>query len=155
MKKILVIAFLTLTSMSIQAQDELTWHTDMSKATDVSIKENKPMFLFFTGSDWCGWCIRLQKEVFKTPEFIKWAKENVVLVELDFPRKNEQTDAVKMQNAQLQQQLQVRGYPTVWFVSAAKTAEAKVNLTALGSTGYVAGGPKVWIDGANQIIQNK
>ncbi len=155
MKKILVIAFLTLTSMSIQAQEELTWHTDLSKAADISIKENKPMFLFFTGSDWCGWCIRLQKEVFKTPEFIKWAKENVVLVELDFPRKNEQTDAVKMQNAQLQQQLQVRGYPTVWFVSAAKTAEAKVNLTALGSTGYVAGGPKVWIDGANQIIQNK
>jgi thioredoxin-related protein len=155
MKKILVIAFLTLTSMSIQAQEELTWHTDMSKAADISIKENKPMFLFFTGSDWCGWCIRLQKEVFKTPEFIKWAKENVVLVELDFPRKNEQTDAVKMQNAQLQQQLQVRGYPTVWFVSATKTAEAKVNLNALGSTGYVAGGPKVWIDGANQIIQKK
>lgn len=141
--------------MSIQAQEELTWHTDMSKATDISIKENKPMFLFFTGSDWCGWCIRLQKEVFKTPEFIKWAKDNVVLVELDFPRKNNQTEEIKSQNAQLQQQLQVRGYPTVWFVSAAKTAEAKVNLTALGSTGYVAGGPKVWIDGANQIIQNK
>lgn len=155
MKKILLIAFLTLTSMSMQAQEELTWHTDMSKATDISIKENKPMFLFFTGSDWCGWCIRLQKEVFKTPEFIKWAKENVVLVELDFPRKNEQTDAVKMQNAQLQQQLQVRGYPTVWFVSATKTAEAKVNLNALGSTGYIAGGPKVWIEGANQIIKKK
>ncbi len=155
MKKILVIAFLTLTSMSMQAQEELTWHTDMSKATDISIKENKPMFLFFTGSDWCGWCIRLQKEVFKTPEFIKWAKDNVVLVELDFPRKNNQTDAVKLQNAQLQQQLQVNGYPTVWFVSATKTAEAKINLNALGSSGYVAGGPKVWIDGANQIIQKK
>ena len=155
MKKILLIAFLTLTSMSIQAQEELTWHTDMSKATDISIKENKPMFLFFTGSDWCGWCIRLQKEVFKTPEFIKWAKDNVVLVELDFPRKNNQTDAVKLQNAQLQQQLQVNGYPTVWFVSATKTAEAKINLNALGSSGYVAGGPKVWIDGANQIIQKK
>ena len=141
--------------MSIQAQKELTWHTDMSKATDISIKEKKPLFLFFTGSDWCGWCIRLQKEVFKTPEFIKWAKENVVLVELDFPRKNNQTDAVKMQNAQLQQQLQVRGYPTVWFVSATKTADAKVNLTALGSTGYVAGGPQAWLDGANQIIKKK
>ncbi|WP_291139367.1 thioredoxin family protein [Flavobacterium sp. UBA7663] len=155
MKKILVIAFLTLTSMSMQAQEELTWHTDMSKATDISIKENKPMFLFFTGSDWCGWCIRLQKEVFKTPEFIKWAKDNVVLVELDFPRKNNQTDAVKLQNAQLQQQLQVNGYPTVWFVSATKTAEAKINLNALGSTGYVAGGPQAWLSGANQIIQKK
>ena len=155
MKKILLIAFLTLTSMSMQAQEELTWHTDMSKATDISIKENKPMFLFFTGSDWCGWCIRLQKEVFKTPEFIKWAKDNVVLVELDFPRKNNQTEEIKLQNAQLQQQLQVRGYPTVWFVSAAKTAEAKINLNALGSTGYVAGGPQAWLSGANQIIQKK
>ena len=155
MKKILLIVFLILTSLSTQAQEELTWHTDMSKATDISIKENKPMFLFFTGSDWCGWCIRLQKEVFKTPEFVKWAKDNVVLVELDFPRKNNQTDAVKMQNAQLQQQLQVRGYPTVWFVSAVKTTDAKVNLTTLGSTGYVAGGPQVWLDGANQIIKKK
>ena len=155
MKKILVIAFLTLTSMSIQAQEELTWHTDMSKATNISIKEKKPMFLFFTGSDWCGWCIRLQKEVFKTPEFFKWAKDNVVLVELDFPRRTPQDEAIKMQNAQLQQQLQVTGYPTIWFVSAAKTTEAKVNLTALGSIGYVAGGPKIWIDGANQIIKKK
>ena len=155
MKKILVIAFIILTSLSSQAQEELTWHTDMSKATDIAIKQNKPLFLFFTGSDWCGWCIRLQKEVFKTPEFVKWAKENVVLVELDFPRNNNQTDAVKMQNAQIQQQLQVRGYPTVWFVSVAKAEEAKINLTALGSTGYVAGGPQVWIDGANQIIKKK
>ena len=155
MKKILVIAFLTLTTMSLQAQEGLTWHTDLSKATDISIKENKPLFLFFTGSDWCGWCIRLQKEVFKTPEFVKWAKENEILVELYFPRKNEQTEPVKLQNAQLQQQLQVRGYPTVWFVSATKTADAKVNLNALGSSGYVAGGPQVWIDGANQIIKKK
>lgn len=153
MKKIVVLLFLVLTSISLHAQEELTWHTDLTKATDISIKENKPMFLFFTGSDWCGWCIRLQNEVFKTPEFITWAKENVVLVELDFPRKKEQTEALRLQNAQLQQQLQVRGYPTVWFVSASKTAEAKVNLNALGSTGYVAGGPKVWIDGANQIIK--
>lgn len=155
MKKIILLTFLMFSSVSLQAQEELTWHTDLTKATDISIKENKPLFLFFTGSDWCGWCIRLQNEVFKTPEFISWAKKNVVLVELDFPKRKEQADAIKMQNAQLQQQLQVRGYPTVWFVSAAKTAEAKVNLNALGSTGYVAGGPKVWIDGANQIISKK
>ncbi|MQP52642.1 MULTISPECIES: thioredoxin fold domain-containing protein [unclassified Flavobacterium] len=155
MKKIIIFAFIVLSSITIQAQDGLTWHTDMSKASEISMKENKPMFLFFTGSDWCGWCIRLQKEVFKTPEFIKWAKESVVLVELDFPRKNNQTDAVKAQNAQLQQQLQVRGYPTVWFVTATKTADAKLNLNALGSSGYVAGGPKVWLEGANQIIKKK
>ncbi|MFD2908261.1 thioredoxin family protein [Flavobacterium ardleyense] len=153
MKKIILIAFVTLLSFSAQAQEGLTWHTDMSKATDISIKENKPLFMFFTGSDWCGWCIRLQKEVFNTPEFIKWAKESVVLVELDFPRKSDQTDAVKTQNAQLQQQLQVRGYPTVWFVGATKTADAKINLNALGSTGYAAGGPEKWLASANQIIK--
>ncbi len=153
MKKILFLTFITLVSFSANAQEGLTWHTDVSKATDISIKENKPMFLFFTGSDWCGWCIRLQKEVFHTPEFIKWAKESVVLVELDFPRKNDQTEAVKLQNAQLQQQLQVRGYPTIWFVNASKSADAKTNLNALGSTGYVAGGPEKWLAAANQIIK--
>ncbi len=153
MKKILFLTFITLVSFSANAQEGLTWHTDVSKATDISIKENKPMFLFFTGSDWCGWCIRLQKEVFHTPEFIKWAKESVVLVELDFPRKNDQTEAVKLQNAQLQQQLQVRGYPTIWFVNASKSADAKTNLNALGSSGYVAGGPEKWLAAANQIIK--
>ncbi len=153
MKKLFILAFFLCSSLVIQAQETLTWHTDMTKATDIAVKENKPLFLFFTGSDWCGWCIRLQKEVFKTPEFIKWAKEKVVLVELDFPRKNEQTDAIKTQNAQLQQQLQVRGYPTVWFVSATKTADAKVNLNALGSTGYVAGGPTKWLEVANQFVK--
>ncbi len=152
MKKILAIAFLALASMSMQAQEGLTWHTDMSKATDIAIKENKPLFLFFTGSDWCGWCMRLQKEVFKKPEFIEWAKESVVLVELDFPRVNNQTEAVKNQNEQLQQQLDVRGFPTVWFVNPTKTADSKVSLNALGSTGYVAGGAENWIAEANQII---
>lgn len=154
MKKIILI-FTFLFSGFIAESQELKWYTDLSVATDLAIKENKPMFLFFTGSDWCGWCIRLQNEVFKTSEFIKWASNNVILVELDFPRKNEQTDAVKMQNAQLQQQLQVRGYPTVWFVSATKTADAKVNLNALGSSGYLAGGPQVWLENANQIIKKK
>ena len=60
-----------------------------------------------------------------------------------------------MQNAQLQQQLQFRVYPTVWFVSATKTAEAKVNLNALGSTGYVAGGPVAWLEVANGILNQK
>ena len=74
-------------------------------------------------------------------------------MELDFPRKNDQTEAVKLQNAQLQQQLQVRGYPTIWFVNASKSADAKTNLNALGSTGYVAGGPEKWLAAANQIIK--
>ncbi len=132
-------------------EEELVWHTDVKKAMEIAKKEDKPLFLFFTGSDWCGWCIRLQKEVFKTPEFTSWAKEKVVLVELDYPRRTPQADNIKMQNAQLQQIFAVRGYPTVWFVKA-NEKEGKVNFEQLGSTGYVAGGPNAWLDGANQIV---
>jgi len=125
----------------------------MSKASELSMKEKKPLMLFFTGSDWCGWCIRLQNEVFKKEDFAKWAKENVILVELDFPKRTPQDDAIKMQNAQLQQIFQVRGYPTIWIVNPEKTEEGKVNLNALGSTGYVAGGSEKWLEAANTILK--
>ena len=153
MKKIMITLLFAFAAFTTQAQDELKWHTDLNKAIEVANKEDKPMFLFFTGSDWCGWCIRLQKEVFKTPDFIKWAKEKVVLVELDYPRKSYQTDEVKMQNAQLQQFFKVQGYPTVWFAKATK-ANGKINFEQLGSSGYLAGGPSVWLDSANKIIAN-
>ena len=138
-------------SATIQAQ-EITWHTDMNKAMEVSKKSKKPLFLFFTGSDWCGWCIRLQKEVFKTPEFEKWAKDNVVLVELDFPRRKQLAPELQKQNMELQQNFQVMGYPTVWFVNASKK-DSKINFDKLGSSGYLAGGPTVWLENANKIIK--
>ena len=153
MKKIAITLFLILGSLTIQAQG-LTWQTDMNKAMEISKKSKKPLFLFFTGSDWCGWCIRLQKEVFKTPEFEKWAKNNVVLVELDFPRQTPQQPEIRKQNAELQQTFAVQGYPTVWFVKASKK-DGKINLEKLGSTGYLAGGPATWLVAADQILGNK
>jgi protein disulfide-isomerase len=126
----------------------------MNKAMEVSKKTKKPLFLFFTGSDWCGWCIRLQKEVFRTPEFTKWAKENVVLVELDFPRQTPQDPAITKQNAELQQTFAVRGYPTVWFVNGTKKDD-KINFEQLGSSGYVAGGPSAWLAVADGILKKK
>ena len=81
------------------------WETDLNKAIAQSYETKKPIMLFFTGSDWCGWCIRLQNEVFRTETFTQWAKENVILVELDFPRKKEQPQTIKDQNRQLQQML--------------------------------------------------
>ncbi|MFN7676789.1 thioredoxin family protein [Flavobacterium sp.] len=153
MKKIAITLFLVLGSLTIQSQ-ELTWQTDMNRALEISKKSQKPLFLFFTGSDWCGWCIRLQKEVFKTPEFAKWAKDNVILVELDFPRSTPQQPEIKKQNAELQQTFAVQGYPTVWFVKGSKK-DGKINLEKLGSTGYVAGGPTAWLAVADKILANK
>jgi len=150
----LSLLFLSFLSLSF-SQEKLVWHEDLKEAITISQKENKPLMLFFTGSDWCGWCIRLQKEVFFKPEFTKWAAENVVLVELDFPRKKSQSQELRAQNAQLQQQFQVRGYPTIWFVKADKNSSGQVNLSQLGRTGYVKGGPAAWIATANQQLANK
>lgn len=152
MKKILIAILLIAGSFSVSAQ-EIYWETDLNKAADVAIKEKKQLLLFFTGSDWCGWCIRLQKEVLKTPEFAEWAQKNVVLVELDFPRRTPQKPEIQQQNMQLQQMFEVRGYPTVWLVTPTKK-DGKTNLGKLGSTGYVAGGPSKWLEGANQILGN-
>jgi protein disulfide-isomerase len=149
MKKIIV-ALLFLFTLQISAQ-ELTWHNDINKAIDISFKSKKPMLLFFTGSDWCGWCIKLQKEVFQKPEFSEWAK-NVVLVELDFPRKTQLEEKLKQQNAQLQQIFQVTGYPTVWLVTPQKNGD-QINLQQLGKTGYVAGGPTKWIESVNPFLK--
>jgi len=152
MKKLFITLLLVVSSMTIQAQEKLTWHTNIDEAIAVSKTENKPLFLFFTGSDWCGWCIRLQNEIFKTPEFIAWAKENVVLVELDFPRRTPQSDALKIQNSQLQQFFAIRGYPSVRFAKAGAPVDGKTSFELLGETGYVAGGPTVWLDGANKMV---
>ena len=125
-----------------QAQGEnqkaqLEWHTDMAKAYDISKATNKPIFAFFTGSDWCGWCHKLQREVFAKPEFIDWAKKSVVLVELDFPRRKELPPELVQQNYSLQQAFGVRGYPTIWVFDLNKDeATKKFTITALGSLGY-------------------
>jgi protein disulfide-isomerase len=149
MKKLLLI-LVAFSSISLFAQ-ELSWETDMSKAVERAEKENKVIMLFFTGSDWCGWCIRLQNEVFKQADFKSWAQEKVVLVELDFPRNTPQSETIKNQNVTLSQMFEIKGYPTVWFVKPSKSGE-KINLEKIGSTGYVAGGPGAWLLGANQIL---
>lgn len=152
MKKVFLTLLLIVGSYAVEAQ-ELVWHNNMDKAMEISKKSKKPLMLFFTGSDWCGWCIRLQKEVFKTAEFTTWAKDNVVLVELDFPRNTSKLTAeIQNQNSQLQQVFQVQGYPTVWLVNANKK-DGKTNFEKLGNTGYVAGGPTAWLAVANGIIK--
>lgn len=153
MKKIYLIAIFFIGLVSTQAQ-ELKWHTDVKEAIAIGDKEHKPLLLFFTGSDWCGWCIRLQKEVLKTPEFTKWAKDKVILVELDYPRAVLQTPAIRQQNDELQKAFGIQGYPTVYFANAT-SKDGKVNFQGLGKTGYVAGGPVAWLEVANGILNQK
>ncbi|MBE0392583.1 thioredoxin family protein [Flavobacterium sp. PL002] len=146
-----VILFLLIFGVQFAQSQELVWHTNVKEAIAVSEKQKRPLLLFFTGSDWCGWCIRLQKEVLLTPEFKEWASENVVLVELDYPRRTPQTNEIKAQNSELQQAFGIQGFPTIHFAKGI-TKSGKVNFEGLGSTGYVAGGPTAWLAVADKIV---
>ena len=131
---------------------ELNWHTDLSKAISISINEKKPIMLFFTGSDWCGWCMRLKKEVFNHEKFKVWTNENIILVELDFPRRKKLEPNLLNQNRELARIFGVSSYPTCWLVKPQILENSKVNFLKLGKLGYVAGGTDKWISVAEKFL---
>ena len=134
---------------------DLVWITSIEVALKLSEETKKPILANFTGSDWCGWCVKLSKEVFNQPEFKTWADKNVILLELDYPKNKIQTDAVKQQNAGLQQAFQVQSFPTIWVFNLAKDAKTnKFNITPIGKTGYVSGGPNAFIENIEKMFAN-
>jgi protein disulfide-isomerase len=139
--------FAALSSTAFSLADNLKWHQTWDAAAKEAKKTKKPILANFTGSDWCGWCIRLDKEVFSTPAFAAWAKKNVVLLELDYPRSKKQPAAIVQQNNELARKYQVPGYPTVLFL--------KDNGAVIGDYGYDSGGPAIWTKRAETIIKRK
>jgi protein disulfide-isomerase len=155
MKKIIAVLLLTIASIQMSYSQDIMWFTDIKMATDQAIKEKKPIMLFFTGSDWCGWCHKLQADVLNKPAFVEWARQNVIAVELDFPRNKKMEPNLKAQNDYMGNLLGVSGYPTVWFVEASYTATNQINFARLGSQGYINNDEKVWIESAAKILKNK
>ena len=95
------------------ARAESDWLHDYNKAQEEAKTNHKLLFLNFTGSDWCGWCIKLDKDIFSQPKFKDYAHDNLVLVELDFPRRKSLPVEEKKQNVHLAQQYEVLGFPTI------------------------------------------
>jgi thioredoxin-related protein len=118
------------------------WGDNYKDALAAAAKDNKKVLLDFTGSDWCGWCIRLKKETFDQPAFKEYADKNLVLVEVDFPQGKTLPAAVKAQNDGLQEKYQVQGFPTLVVLSP----DGKV---IKQQSGYIPGGPKGFIDWVN------
>jgi thioredoxin-related protein len=148
MKNLLIFCslFLLVVTKDIKAQtsttaaaEPLVWLTDLNKANQISQQTKKPIFAFFTGSDWCGWCIKLQRDVFAKPEFVQWANEKVVLLELDFPRRKQLPEELARQNQALQEAFKIQGYPTVWLFYINDKGNNQLELAALGSLGYPQG----------------
>lgn len=115
------------------------WLVDVDKAVELHQETGKPIMANFTGSDWCGWCKRLSAAVFVKDEFKEWAEENVILLELDFPKRTQIPEKYRQQNAMLQQAFGVRGYPTVWVFELQPNEETgEMQINPLGKTGYKA-----------------
>lgn len=136
MKKVIITLLALLTVVQVNAA-ELDWQTDLPKAQAQAKTEKKLVLLDFTGSDWCGWCIKLNKEVFSQPEFSEYAKKNLVAVEVDFPRKKKLSAAQKQANDVLARKYEIQGYPTIIVLNS----EGK----KVGELGYQPGGPKAFI----------
>lgn len=147
MRKILLLSLISLAGwqLSLFAGDDI-WMTDFEAAKSKAASEQKPMLLDFTGSDWCGWCVKLDKEVFSQDAFKSYAEESLVLVELDFPRGKEQSEALKKQNRALKEKYKIRGYPTIVIL----TPEGDL----IEKTGYQRGGPEAYVQHIQEILSS-
>jgi len=118
-------------------QAEPSWGTDYKKAQEEAKSGKKLLLVDFTGSDWCGWCIKLNREVFSKPEFKDYATKNLVLLEVDFPRAKVLPDPVKRQNQELANEYQIQGFPTIVVLDGEGHK--------VGELGYMEGGAPAFI----------
>jgi len=129
------------------AVNQPVWYVSYDKALAESKKAKKPVFAFFTGSDWCSWCIRLHKEVLDKKDFLDWAKTKVVLLKIDFPRQGNLDAKQKAANDDLSKKFNVRGFPTVILLKDEGVEFAR--------TGYRRGGEKPYITYLDQLLKKE
>lgn len=147
---------LTLVSLFLLAVSALAsesgWLHDFETAKKQAKEQNKPILINFTGTDWCGWCIKIEKEIFSKEEFKAYAKEKLVLMEVDFPEKAEnkakQSPELVAQNKKLDKDFAIEGYPTIFLLDAdgKKISE---------DIGYREGGPQAYTAHLTELISKK
>jgi len=117
---------------------ELSLGTDLPAALNQARSENKMVLLDFTGSDWCGWCKKFDKDVLSTDKFAGYAKSKLVLVTLDFPSHIKQDAALKQANQEIKKRFGVNGFPTFVLLNSAGRELGR-------QVGYLRGGPEAFI----------
>jgi thioredoxin-related protein len=142
--KLLAFFFMTFFGLTVSVFAGDGWMTNFEAAQAKAKAENKPLLVNFTGSDWCGWCIKLHEEVFGEAAFQDYAKAELVLLELDFPRGKPQSAELKAQNEKLAQQYGIRGFPTILLLSS----DGKL----IEKTGYQRGGPEAYVEHIKGIL---
>ena len=114
------------------------WTDDFDAAKAEAARDGKLLLVDFSGSDWCGWCMRLDSEVFSKPEFLEAAKKDFVLVLVDSPSNQDiLSEKAREQNPALVQKYGIEGFPSVLILDAEGNKIAR--------TGYMQGGPAAYL----------
>ena len=132
---------LLLGTITLQASD--IWSSNYDESLQKAAAENRMVLLEFTGSDWCPPCKIQAKEVFDKPAFEDFAKENLVPVKLDFPRRSEQSAETKAANQALAQKYNIDGFPTLILLDSKGAELAR-------EVGYGGGGVDAFINWVNK-----
>jgi thiol-disulfide isomerase/thioredoxin len=135
---------LLLAAAPLHASD--LWSTDYDASIAQAAASKKPVLLEFTGSDWCPPCMKQNKDVFEQPAFEEFAKDKLVLVKLDFPRRKEQEAEIKERNQKLAAQYSVEVFPTIILLSSEGKELAR-------QVGYGGGGVTGFVDWANKNLK--
>ena len=143
----LIVILLALTVLtSVRAQEPTnTWLMDFNKAKKEAAEKNLPILADFSGCDWCGWCIKLDKEVFDQKEFKAFAMDRLILFRACFPNENRPRTDADVQNEQLLQAYGVEGFPTVLLLDAAGKVIAR--------TGYRKGGAGAYVEHLKDLLK--
>jgi protein disulfide-isomerase len=148
MKKLCVaiaITMLILPPVRVRAEADVVWLTNFDEAKTLAAKRGVPIMANFSGSDWCGWCIRLEREVFSQPEFADFAARSLVLFVADFPARTAIPEDVRLQNQSLSEKYSIAGFPSVLLLDA--------NGKVVARTGYRPGGAVSYIEHLKGLIQ--
>lgn len=120
------------------------WLTDFEQAQAQAKETRRPILVNFSGSDWCGWCIKLDKEVLQESKFKSYAKDNLVLFNAGFPRKKALPEKEAKQNQGLAERYSIEGFPTVLLLDTKGAVIAR--------TGYRPGGPTGYVEHLSELI---
>ena len=142
---IIVLCVLSMISCSKEKQSTeiVGWIEDYQTALEIAADTEKTILVNFTGSDWCGWCMLLDEEVFSTDEFKNYALENLVLLKIDFLMNTEQPEDVLTKNTELARKYEILGFPTIILLDK--------NENVIARTGYVEGGSENYINHLKEL----
>lgn len=148
--RLILLSLLALAALTASAKTSTPagWTDDYEKALRQAAKEKKFLLVDFSGSDWCGWCKRLDREVFAQEAFMSEATNRFVLVMVDTPNdKTLLSKKAKEQNPKLVQRFGIRGFPTVLILDK----KEKV----LFKTGYRPNGPAAYLKELDEALKGQ